>query len=238
MNDSQRITSPKQFDRMVKINGKWVWAILVLLVALMVSMVTFAFTQTIEKKIDKYGKIFTASKGAFYPDVDLESPVMTSRHLDYQVILDNLYPDMENQIIMLFVSESEMSSGMFNMGTNVRVGQTEGVVIVVDTYEPMTYDEVQALTQLSDQTLTVMGVYPGQSYYGVLVGSLSMLSANADDKVIDTSEPGTAPDDASGGVNNHWLDNVEMIRIEKDDAYMVPCEIIVQSVKPSSFILK
>lgn len=237
MNDSQRITSPKQFDRMVKINGKWVWAILVLLVALMVSMVTFAFTQTIEKKIDKYGQIFKVSKGAFYPDVDLESPVMTSRHLDYQVILDNLYPDMENQIVMLFVSASEMNSGMFNMGTNVRVGQTEGVVIVVDTYEPMTYDEVQALTQLSDQTLMVMGVYPGQSYYGVLVGAPSMLPAN-DDKVVAAAERGADADDASGGVNNHWLDNVEMIRVEKDDAYMVPCEIIVQSVKPSSFILK
>lgn len=67
MKRMQRITSPKQFDRMVKINSKWVWPLLIMLVATVAGLVVFTFTQTIERKIDKYGMVLTTSSAELYP---------------------------------------------------------------------------------------------------------------------------------------------------------------------------
>ena len=238
MNQMQRITTPKQFDRMVKINGKWVLVFLTVLVALVAGLVAFVFTQTIERKIDKYGLVFTASSAELYPELSLDTGMMDTNLLDLTIMADNLYPAPENRVIFLMVSDKELQSGVFNMGTKVRVGSAKGVVIAIDLATPMSYSEVVERFPLEDDTLTMMGVYPGQTYYIVLVGEESLIETDPI-KAMETEVPAERTDgQAVRSKSESWLDDVELYLPEDDILYLAPCEIIIQSIKLSSFILK
>lgn len=163
---------------------------------------------------------------------------MDTNHLELSIMADNLYPYPENRVIVLMVSDTELETGSFNIGTKVRVGDARGVVISVDAGDPKSYQDVVEMLPLESDTLTMMGVYPGQTYFAVLVGEESLIETDPI-KAMETEVPQERTDgQAVRSKSESWLDDVQLYLPDNDFVYLAPCEIISQSVKLSSFIMK
>lgn len=248
--NTKRITSPKQFDEMVKVHGKWMWVSLFALVVLMVGMVLFTFTQTLETKITRYGVKITIPFDLFMAEdaSDWEKATMTNEYMQSYILLDNLEPASEYTILVLFVPERDAKGGAFNMGTRVRVGEAEGIIIVTSGGDSMTYNELHELFGWSDAVMTELGLYPGQSYCGMIVASDAVFKKDfAKRNAANDSLTEEELDEILQMIDKNieiqlaqcqrWLDDVPIYEPE-DGVELVSCEIIQQSAKISSFLLK
>lgn len=250
MNQTQRITSSKQFDGMIKVTGKWVWVILSILVLLVAGMVTFAFTQTIERKLTRSGAVMTIPMEELFDITPGEfENVFDATELEEYMMLDNLNPFMSPDLIKVFVTAEDLNRNMFNLGTKVRVGSVDGVITYMNTNSISTYDELRQSTGMTDEELSRMEVYPGQQYFYVLIGpevETETVPAEATEKTAEPAETEMTEEEIlellesirnANGEGDDWLKDVEGVTTE-NGIKCVPCEIIVQSVKLSSFILK
>lgn len=249
-NNAKRITSPKQFDEMVKVHGKWMWISLFALAALMAFMVLFTFTQTMEEKITRYGVKLTLPFDDFMDDNagDREKQTMTGDYLESYILLDNLTPASEYTVLVLFVPERAAKGGAFSMGTRVRAGKAEGVIIMTSGGNLMTYDEIYDFFDGSDAVMKELELYPGQSYCGLIVASDAIFkhdfaernAANnspTEDELDEMLQMLAEHTEMKLAESQHWLDDVPIYETE-DGVELVNCEIILQSAKISSFLLK
>lgn len=248
--DTKRITSPKQFDEMVKVNGKWMWIFLFALVALMVCMVLFTFTQTLENKVTLYGAKMTIPFEDLMADSidDWEKDTMTEDYMQSYILMDNLEPASEYNALILFVPEHDAKTDAITMGTRVRVGEADGVIIMTSGGDLFSYDDIVYVTEWSDAVMAELGFYPGQFYRALLAASDVVFEhnfANRDmtydtltekevDEILQKIDQKLEMKLAEG---QHWLDDVPVYEPE-EGIELVKCESIIQSAKMSSFLLK